>query len=517
MQNNVGLFLAKRAELSPNMEGFIDADTGRRFTFSEWNRRSNRTANALVAQGVKKGDRVALLLMNSIEYMESFFALAKIGAVCVPLNWRLVPEELSFILRDAGAETLIFGEEFLAPVEDLRARGRGEQGTHLERWIHVGSAERQPEWAAAYDELQGAEPDSEPEIRGGEDDVLYIMYTSGTTGLPKGAVHTHTSATWGVLTINSTGDMRIGDRYLVALPLFHVGSLTPITCNVHRGATSVVMRAFDPQRAWQLVTEEQITVMLKVPAMLNFMLQVYDPEKHKHEQLRWCMTGAAPVPISLIEAYDKMGIEVQQVYGLTESCGPACMIGSEDAVAKAGSTGKAFFHTEVRVVDDEGNQVAPGGSGEVLVRGKHNMKEYWNRPEATAETLKDGWLHTGDVASIDEDGFIYIQDRIKDMIISGGENVYPAEIESVLMRHEDVLEAAVIGQDSEKWGESPVAILVRSDDRLDGKDVLDFCKDKLARFKQPVGVHFIDEIPRNPSGKILKRILREQFPGPAPQ
>jgi O-succinylbenzoate-CoA ligase len=517
MQNNVGLFLAKRAELSPEVEGFVDADTGRRFTFREWNERCNRTAHALLSSGVGKGDRVALLQMNSVEYMESFFALAKIGAVCVPLNWRLVPEELAFILRDAGARTLIFGGEFLGSVEDLQARGAGENGTAIESWVHVGAESERPEWAASYDALQAGASTAEPPIGADEHDLLYIMYTSGTTGLPKGAVHTHDTATWGVLTINATADVRHGDRYLVALPLFHVGALTPITSNVHAGVTSVVMRAFDPERAWSLVADEQVTVMLKVPAMLNFMLQVYDPARHSHEQLRWCMSGAAPVPVSLIESYGDMGIEIQQVYGLTESCGPACLISSADALRKAGSTGKAFFHTEVAVVDESGSPVSPGGAGEVLVRGKHIMKQYWNRPEATAETIRDGWLHTGDIATIDDEGFIYIQDRIKDMIISGGENVYPAEIESALMRHDDVVEAGVIGQESEKWGESPVAVVVRSREDLSEAEVLDFCKDKLARFKQPVQVHFVDEIPRNPSGKILKRILRDRFPGPAAQ
>ncbi len=306
-----------------------------------------------------------------------------------------------------------------------------------------------------------------PPIGGAEDDLLYIMYTSGTTGLPKGAVHTHNTATWGVLTINSTADLRIGDRYLVSLPLFHVGALTPITSNVHRGVTSVVMRSFDAARSWQLIESESITVGLKVPSMLNFMLQVHDPAKHPHGQLRWIMSGAAPVPVSLIEAYAGLGIEIHQVYGLTETCGPACVISAADALRKAGSTGKAFFHTDVRVVDDAGRDVAPGDAGEVLVRGKHIMKAYWNRPEATAETIVDGWLKSGDVATVDAEGFVYIQDRIKDMIISGGENVYPAEVESVLMRHPQIVEAAVIGQPSEKWGESAVAIVVPKGDGLD--------------------------------------------------
>ncbi|MEM1245387.1 MAG: long-chain-fatty-acid--CoA ligase [Acidobacteriota bacterium] len=515
MRNNVGLILTKRAQLSPDTEGFVDADTGRRFTFAEYNERANRTANALLDLGIGKGDRVALLQMNSVEYMESFFAIAKIGAVCVPLNWRLVPDELAFILRDSGATTLLFGSEFLESAQDLHTRGGGENGTLLERYVFCGS-DGKPDWALSYDELQAASGTGEPPIDAGEDDLLYIMYTSGTTGLPKGAVHTHDSALWGVLTINATSDQRRGDRYLVALPLFHVGALTPCTALVHAGATSVVLRAFDPHRAWKIIDEEGITTGLKVPAMLNFMLQVYDPEHCKHEKLRWLMTGAAPVPVALIEAYDGLGIEIQQVYGLTETCGPACLIASDDALRKAGSTGKAFFHTDVRVVDEQGNDVPADGDGEVIIRGRHIMKEYWNRPEATAEAIRGGWFHSGDVARIDADGFIYIQDRIKDMYISGGENVYPAEVEAVLMSHPKVLEAAVIGVPSEKWGESGAAILVKEDESVTSEEILQFAQDKLARFKQPVIVHFIEEIPRNPSGKILKRVLREQFPEAAP-
>jgi O-succinylbenzoate-CoA ligase len=517
MKNNVGLFLAKRAELQPDAEGFIDADTRRRFSFRDWNARSNRTAGALRSLGVRKADRVALLQMNSIEYIESFFALAKLGAICVPLNWRLVPDELAFILRDSGASTLLFGGEFLGSAEALQRRGGGENGTAVTRWIHVGNDSDRPAWALSYDALQAAAGEDEPEIGGAEDDTLYIMYTSGTTGLPKGAVHTHDTAIWSVLTINSTVDLRLGDRYLVSLPLFHVGALTPLTSNVHRGVASVVMRSFDAARSWDLIESEAITVALKVPSMLVFMLQVHDPAKHAHRHLRWILSGAAPVPVSLIEAYAKIGIEIHQIYGLTESCGPACVISAADALRKAGSTGKAFFHTDVRVVDEAGADVRPGQSGEVIVRGRHVMKGYWNRPEATAEAVRDGWLRSGDVATVDDEGFVFIQDRIKDMIISGGENVYPAEVESVLMRHPQIVEAAVIGQPSEKWGESPVAIVVPKGRDLDAAGVVSFCKDKLARYKQPVSVYFIDQIPRNPSGKILKRVLREKFPGPAPQ
>jgi acyl-CoA synthetase (AMP-forming)/AMP-acid ligase II len=290
-----------------------------------------------------------------------------------------------------------------------------------------------------------------------------------------------------------------------------------MTGNVHRGMTSIILRAFDPTLVWKLIESERVDNMLAVPAMLNFMLQVPEHDTVDRSSLRWVMSGAAPVPVALIERYAKMGIEIHQVYGMTESCGPACLTSPEDAVSKAGSTGKPFLHTEVRVVGDDGKDVVPGEAGEVWIAGPHVMKEYWNRPDATAETLQDGWLRSGDVATIDDDGCIYIQDRKKDMIISGGENVYPAEVENVILAHDGVADVAVIGQPSNKWGEAGLAVVVRGDDALRAEDVLDHCQGKLARFKQPKAVEFVDEIPRNPSGKILKRLLRDDFPGPAPE
>jgi acyl-CoA synthetase (AMP-forming)/AMP-acid ligase II len=275
------------------------------------------------------------------------------------------------------------------------------------------------------------------------------------------------------------------------------------------------MRSFDPARTWRLIDEERLTTGLLVPAMLEFMLLVKDKAGDVElSQLRWVMSGAAPVPVTLIQAYADLGIEIHQVYGLTESCGPACLISPDEALARAGSTGKEFFFTEVRVIDPDGNQVPPGEPGEVVVRAPHVMVGYWNNPTATAETIIDGWLHTGDVAVVDKDGYVTIQDRIKDMIISGGENVYPAEIENVVRAHPGVGDVAVIGQASERWGESPLAVVVRTDDTLTSSDIVDWCEGKLARFKMPRGAVFVDEIPRNPSGKALKRLLREQFPGP---
>ena len=513
MRQNIGEWMTKRALLSPARQAYVDSDLGLRLTFAEMNARCNRVANAFLAAGIVPGERVALLVMNCAEFLETFFALAKIGAVAVPLNWRLVPDELEFILADSGSSRLVFGREFLDNAAELERRG---SKTDIRHWLQVvGGDEAVAPFAEDFGDFRDAAPDHEPVIGGADDDMLYIMYTSGTTGLPKGVVHTHHTSIWGCLTVAATIHYREADRFLSPLPMFHVGALTPLAVNVYRGVTSIVMRNFDPLRAWELIESERVTIGIAVPAMLNFMLQVPNRDRFDLSALRWCMSGAAPVPESLIQAYADIGIEIQQVYGLTESCGPACVIDTENALKKIGSTGKAFFHTEVKIVDAEGAECPPGTPGEILVRGDHVMRGYWNQPQATAETIIDGWLHTGDVARMDADGFVYIEDRIKDMIISGGENVYPAEIEKVLEAHPGILEAGVIGQPSKTWGESPCAVVVKRDDALTKVEVMDFCQGRLARFKQPKKVVFVDDLPRNPSGKILKRILRERFPGSA--
>ena len=515
MRNNVGLLLAKRAALSPRVEALVEVERQRRFTYAELNARCNRAADVFRGLGVRPGERVGLLLMNGVEFVESFFALAKLGAVVVPLNWRLVPDELAFILKDSGARVLVYDGEFQRCVRDLQQRGT--EATAVRDWIHVGGDDTRDDFARSWEALHGRASDAEPEVNAADDDALYIMYTSGTTGLPKGAVHTHGSVLWACFTIGMTADVRYRDRYVIVLPLFHVGALTPATGNVHRGMTTILMRAFDPVRMFETIARERVTTLLAVPAMLNFMLQVPGHEAYDMSTLRWIMSGAAPVPVTLIEAYAKRGIEIHQVYGLTESCGPACLISPDEAIAKAGSTGKAFFHTDVRVVDERGRDIPPGGVGEVLVRGAHVMQGYWNRPEATAETIRDGWLYTGDLATIDGEGYVYIQDRKKDMIISGGENIYPAEIENVILSHPQVRDVAVIGQASAKWGESPLAVVVKGEPGLTAEIVIQHCQGRLARYKQPRSVRFVDEIPRNPAGKILKRLLRERFPEPAPE
>lgn len=510
---NVGVHLAKRAQLNPDLEALVDDAARRRFTFAELNRQADRAAHVLTGLVQAKGDRVAMLLPNGHHFVEVFYGAARAGLVVVPLNCRLVADELAFMLRDSGATVLVYAAEYDAVVADLH--GRGDDGTPVVHWVRVGPD--RPQWALDFDALVESAPADPVGVDADGDDPLFIMYTSGTTGLPKGAVHTHDSVEWSVFTVLASVDVRFGDRYLISMPLFHVGALNPMVCCVYRGATVIMLRQFDAQRIWEVFRDEQVTITLAVPAMLNFMLPTYRPELRDALALRWMMSGASPVPVSLIEAYARLGFEVHQVYGLTETCGPACVISPDDAMSHIGSTGKAFFHTEVRIVDDNGVDVGPDVPGEVLVRSRHIMAGYWNRPDATAQTITDGWLHTGDIAVRDAEGFVYIQDRIKDMIISGGENVYPAEIEDILLSHPGIADVAVLGIPSAKWGESPLAVVVRADPDLDEEAVLAHCHGKLARFKLPKRAVFTDAIPRTQTGKALKRELREQFSFDAPE
>lgn len=508
---NIGDVLTTRAYLNPGKLAVNDLAAEQEFSYAQLNARANQNCAALQGLGLVKGDRVALLAHNSHEFLESFFGPAKAGIVIMPLNCRLTANELAFILKDGGASAIVYDADFAPVVQQIR--DMGDSGSDIKHWIGIG--ENSLSGALDYEDLLRSATVEEPPEKALGEDNLFIMYTSGTTGNPKGVVHTHNTVLWALLTMGNTADIHFNDKYLLLLPLFHVGALTPMIGTIYKGNSAVILRNFDPQRVWSLIEEERITTTLAVPAMLGFMLQVPDFQRFDWSSLRYITSGAAPLPVATIRAYMDLGIEIHQVYGMTETCGPACMIGPDDAVHKIGSTGKSFFHTRVRIVDDAGRELPAGEAGEILVRGPHIMKEYWNRPDATAGTIVDGWLHTGDIAVQDEEGFVTIQDRAKDMIISGGENVYPAEIENVLLQHPSIADAAVIGQDSAKWGESPLAILVRNGEELTEAEVLAHCESNLARFKLPKGAIFVDEIPRNPSGKILKRVLREQYPGPA--
>jgi acyl-CoA synthetase (AMP-forming)/AMP-acid ligase II len=509
---NLGDLLRRRAFRNPTVDAVVDLTTGERLTYAELNRSVNQAAHGFAGLGVAPGNRVGLLLPNCVEFIQSYYGLAKIGGISVLLNWRLVADEIEFLLTDSGATVLVFGDDYRGVAEELQQRGT----TLVTTWIHVGPAATKPSFAKSYVDVVSPAPVGEPALRAGTDDVLCLCYSSGTTGRPKGAMLTHESQMFAALsTVGSSNDFNLGDRYLLVMPMFHLGGLQPMEVCLYQGVTLVLMRAFDPRAVWEIIGRERITSGLFVPAMLNAMLAAHDPAVHDHSSIRNLWTAAAPVPVTLLDQLAAKGIGVLQIYGLTEAGGPGTILGAEDGVRKVGSAGKAYLLTDVCVARPDGTDCEPGEAGEVMIRARHVMKGYWNNPEATAATIVDGWLHTGDVAIMDDEGFLTIQDRIKDMIISGGENVYPAEIENVILSHPDVREVAVIAQRSARWGESPLAVVVRTSNSLRVEDVFAWCDGRLARFKLPKSVEFVNEIPRNASGKALKRILRDRFDTPA--
>lgn len=511
MQENIGTYLAMRARLDPEQEAFVELAGDRRFNYQALNMRANQAANMATRLGIQKGDRVGVLMMNGVEYIDLFFGLAKIGIVVVPLNWRLTIAELEFILSDSGVSVLVYGAEFATMARELSQLAEG--ATALNTWIELGSSGEGAVNAKDYDVELALSSTSEPLINGGDEDLLYIMYTSGTTSLPKGVMHTHATQAGAAMATALTFDAEHGERMLITLPFFHVGALFSVVGSITRGFTLVSMRVFDPVVFWQTIEAEKINFSVAVPAMLIALLQTDLACSTDLTSLRYLGAGAAPVPVSLIGRYkDELNVDIVQGYGMTENCGLVCILDRPNAHLKAGSTGKAMFHMEIKIVDEQGVELPRNTPGELVSRGRHNMVGYWNRPDATAETLKDGWLWSGDIAVMDDDGYITISDRKKDMIISGGENICPAEVENVIISHANVIEVAVIGQNNEQWGEIPVAIVV-ADSTLEASDLIEFCDGKLARFKIPKRVEFIDTLPRNPTGKILKVKLRERFPG----
>ena len=505
---NSGQFLTERAKLSSKMEAWVDLVSGERTTFREANARANQIAHTLLAMGFAPGDRVAALMSNTPVHAESFFAAAKTGCVFVALNWRLTVPELAYQIMDSGASAVLHGGDQEILVGPLR-----EQFPSV-RWIDMEAPETRQRTAAASTD--------EPPIGATLEDPLWMMYTSGTTGRPKGALMSHRANVAWLNSMMATSDLHLGDRQIVVAPLFHIAGLDMTMVAVCRGMSSILMRAFDPGVMWDVIEREHIDGFFAVPAILGAMWAHPKRQTARTERLRWVVCGAAPVPVTLIEAYATKGIEILQVYGATETHGGICLITPEYAKHKVGSTGLPYFGIDVRVVDKAGDDVSPGVPGEVITRGPHLITRYWNLPDATRDSIRDGWFHTGDIAEVDEDGFIYIKDRSKDMVISGGENVYPAEVENVLLSHPGVKEVAVIGQPSARWGESACAVIVIADDWQRTKAELTeelraHVNGRLARYKQPRAYEYIDALPLNPSGKVLKRMLRERFPGPAPE
>jgi fatty-acyl-CoA synthase len=498
-------WLAHHAARTPEKTAVIDLHSGRRRTWAQFDDRTRRLAAHLRdGCGVSRGDRVAILAPNSTDYLEVQFACAKLGAVFLPLNWRLAVPELEFIVNDGTPGVLIYDVEFAGQAGALRERCGLEtlidlKGEGTESGYERGLAAADPGFVAetVY-----------------HHDIQTIMYTSGTTGHPKGAIITHGMTFFN--TVNLGLPMLINHEtvHLSILPLFHTGGLNCYANPVlHAGGTVAVMRTFDPGGCLRLLSDKElaITHFFGVPANYQFMDQHPEFESTDLSGVKMAGVGGAPVPLATLETWAEKGLPLQQGFGMTETSPTVLIIGSDMAIRKIGSTGLPALHTEVRIVDEEGRDVLRGEVGELWVRGPNITPGYWNRPEANETSFTDGWLHTGDAARQDEDGYYFIVDRWKDMYISGGENVYPAEVEAVLYELPQIAEAAVVGIPNERWGEVGCAVVaLKPGESLDPAEILQHCTNKLARFKVPKAVRFVDALPRNATGKVLKRELREE-------
>jgi len=511
-------WLQRHAERTPYKLAVVDVHSGRQFNYRQFNERANRLAAFLKDElGLQIGDRVSILAQNSSDYYEVLFACGKMGAILNTLNWRLAAPELEYILTDCEPTVLIYEPEFAEVVDALRPK--------IDCQHYVVLADRALEGVWAYeDALATGAPEGVEMPRLTYDDTWAILYTSGTTGRPKGAQVTYGNFFYNAIGIGMAIDLTSQDINLNALPAFHAGGLGLYAApTFHAGGTVIVMRTFDPARLLRTIDEWQVTVILLVPAMYlmlaqyqdfdRLMLAQYqDFDRHDLSSVRSWGSGGSALPPSLVQQFAQKNLIIQQGFGMTETGPTVFLITREDAVRKAGSVGKPVMHTEVRIVDRDGNVLGPNEVGELCVRGGNVTTGYWNRPEATAEAIVDGWLHSGDAAKYDEEGFYTIVDRWKDMFISGGENVYPAEVENVIYHHPGVAEVAIIGVPDPKWQEVGKAIVVvKEGTSVTEEEIIDFCQDKLARYKIPKSVEFVDVLPRTAAGKVLKRELREQF------
>jgi len=505
-------WIAHHASIRGDQIAQVDLATDRSFTWIQMNERTNRLANALAGElAVGEGDRVAVLANNTTNFFEVQFACWKLGAIFVPLNWRLAVPELEFIAGDCGPKAILFDDDM------AEAATQVAKSCAIEHRISWETGAAGDAAVADYEEmLDASSPDftARPTTH---DTPLTIMYTSGTTGRPKGAVITQGMTLWNA--VNCVEFYRLGSDMvnLAFLPLFHTGGLNVFANPAfHFGGTTLVVRSFDPADCLRLLTDPEVGVthFIGVPANYLFMSQVPAFEEATFPTIKAASVGGSPTPLPLIQTWESKGLPLQQAYGMTETSPLVLALKPEDCSAKIGSAGLPALHTEVRIVDDDGEDVAVGETGELWVRGPNITPGYWNRPDANEDSFTDGFLHTGDAARQDDDGFYYVVDRWKDMYISGGENVYPAEVESVVFELAEVAEAAVIGVPDEKWVEVGRALVVLKEGvEVDHDEfattVINHCRAKLARYKVPQSVRIIDEIPHNATGKVLKRELRE--------
>ncbi len=493
----------------PERTALVYVNDGRSWTFAQLDTESNRVAQALLEAGVEPADRIAYLDRNSPEYFPFLFGGAKVNAASVAVNWRLAVPEMEYILNDSESKVLLVGEEFLDAIGRMELPG-------ITTIVVLGDPGETGH--PTYDQWLAGRPDIDPEVPVDDDDTCYQLYTSGTTGRPKGVELNQTNFLACLSDSLSALEMDANTVNLICMPLFHISGSGWGVVGLFHGARSLMLRDVDLPRIVRLIGEERITHSLFVPAVLQFLLAVPGVGEADYSSLQCIAYGASPISESvLVQAMQTFGCKFFQAYGLTETSGVVSLLHDDDhdpggeRAHLLRSCGQPIATHQIRIVDTASLEEKPEGDvGEIWVRGPQIMKGYWKNPEANREALVDGWFRTGDAGYL-RDGYLYIHDRVKDMIISGGENIYPAEIENALMQHPGIADAAVIGVPDDRWGETVKALVKRADESLSEEAVMSFCRERLAGYKCPTSVDWVEDLPRNPSGKLLKVELRKPY------
>jgi acyl-CoA synthetase (AMP-forming)/AMP-acid ligase II len=498
MSYTIGEMLTKSAHTLPDKIAVIC--DGKRVTYGELNARVNQLAHGLLHNGISRSSRVAILMYNSVELVEIYFALAKAGIVGIPLNFRLTSPELSYIIENSDATALIMGKGCEPTINQLKSK--------LLRLEHFITVEKD------YHKLYQDQPDHEPGIKVNPEDESFIIYTSGTTGKPKGVILTHKNHFWNAINYTVAYQMDEKDVELALTPLFHSSTLGRVFTYVFTGATFIISNRFDPEQAMEFITQHKVTSITQTPTMYAALLNLPQADRFHTDSVKRVVSGAAPIFPEMKGELKKLfpHAGIFDLYGLTEASPGVTILGHHDPPGKITSVGRPMMSVKIKVIDEDSEELSPGENGEIICRGPNVMKGYYNNEAATQDVLKGGWLYTGDVGKIDQDGYLYLTGRKKEIIISGGENIYPAEVEVVLQQHPLILEAAVIGVPDGYWGESVKAIVVLKPGKsLTEREVIEYCKSQLALYKKPKSVDFVDALPRNVANKVMKAELLKRY------
>ena len=491
------------SKMHSNKVAITDYSLNKKISYKELNLSSCRMANFLQNMGVGHSDRVAILSKNHSIFFELQFACSKIGSIMVPLNWRLTANELAFILNDCEPSLLIVDDCFKTTGDQLRS---------LIPNIIMQFFNSDDKPSELQENIKNS-PSNFKQVSLSLDDLIMIMYTSGTTGHPKGAKINHKMQLFNAINLSGIANLTSKTKQLVILPLFHTGGINCYANPVlHQGGEIIIMREFDPTHALKAINSDElaITHLFAVPAPLQFMMQHSDFETTDFNRLVNVGVGGAPCAEIIIKTWQSKGIDVIQGWGMTETSPAGIFLAAEDSLNKIGSAGKAVLHTAIKIIDKNMKQVEPNQVGELLIKGPNVTPGYWKNEKATRESFHEGWLKTGDLAKFDKDGFVFIVDREKDMYISGGENVYPAEVENILYQLDEIAELAVIGVPDKKWGETgKLFVVLKKNKELPEEKIITHCINNLAKFKIPSEIVYVSELPRNATGKVLKRTLKE--------